>query len=103
VIRSCGNRRDVAGYDLLWDVNIIGCSVTKLARIVVAHRPKTPIAPQKKAVTISGGNLCYGLRSTGGWEQNQTQQKKNILEVFHFTAGSFFQISRFDQLDPFEL
>ena len=47
---TCGNRRDVAGHNLLRDVRVVDCAVAQLAIFVVAHGPQAAVALEKQAV-----------------------------------------------------
>src|SRR5208283_3712771 len=56
VVPSSGNRRDVAGHNLLGKVAVVESAVAQLASAVVAHGPQTAVALEKQAVGNSGSN-----------------------------------------------
>ena len=56
VVASGGNRRDVAGHNLLGLVGGVVSAVAQLAIGVVAHGPQAAVALEKQAVVASGGN-----------------------------------------------
>ena len=47
---SGGNRRDIAGHNLLGKVGIVVSAVAQLAIAVVAHGPQAAVALEKQAV-----------------------------------------------------
>ncbi len=66
MIESSGNRRNIAGQNLLWLVGVVIVSaIAQLPPYVKAHAPQAAIAFEKQTVAAACGNFGHGLRFAG--------------------------------------